>query len=156
MVPPLVVEQDRAFGKRAKGKPTIVVVAEPDPDLAEADQAESSPSEWGSLLGDLAPRPLRSTDDPVEWRVHDRTHLEFAIDYAFDEKAAQSYRWEAYFFVPDSFRLQQTTYDKKRRSTTISSATCASPSRRSPRRRSPRPVAPARATWTPWVTSEPT
>jgi hypothetical protein len=118
MVPPLAVEPERrreppAPAKRTKGKPTVVVVAEPDAEGVDLDAAESSPSEWGSLLGDLAPRPARSTDDPVEWRVHDRTHLEFAIDYAFDTKESQSYRWEAYFFVPDSFRLEQTTYDKK-------------------------------------------
>jgi hypothetical protein len=118
MLPPVVAEPGRGRpsplpGKRAKGKPTIVVVAEPEADPVEGERPESSPSEWGSLLGDLAPRPLRSTDDPIEWRVHDRTHLEFAIDYAFDPRESQRYRWEAFFFVPDSFRLQQTTYDKK-------------------------------------------
>lgn len=69
-------------------------------------------TEWGSLLGDLTrARPTTETAD-VEWRIHDKTHLEFAIDYPFGDKPT-SYGWEAYFFVPDSFRLAQTTYDKR-------------------------------------------
>ncbi|HEU4407615.1 MAG TPA: hypothetical protein VFS43_20285 [Polyangiaceae bacterium] len=71
-------------------------------------------ADWASLLGDLS-RPSvlgRPEDDPVEWRVHDRTHVEFAIDYPA-AGGAEPYRWEAYFFVPSSFRLDETTYDKK-------------------------------------------
>ncbi|MEZ4297033.1 MAG: hypothetical protein R3B70_18860 [Polyangiaceae bacterium] len=73
------------------------------------------PSEWGSLLGDLT-RTSRtahpSAELDVAWRIHDKLHLELAIDYPF-EQATSKYTWEAYFFVPDSFRLVQTTYDKK-------------------------------------------
>jgi len=71
------------------------------------------PTEWASLLGDLA-RPSRVTagEDPVEWRVHDKTHIEFAIDYPFG-KEPRSYQWEAYFFVPQSFRVDEKTYGKK-------------------------------------------
>lgn len=73
---------------------------------------EGPASEWGSLLGDLS-RPSRSaTQVDVEWRVHDRTHLEFAIDYPF-EAVASAYTWESFFFIPDSLRLAQTTYDKR-------------------------------------------
>lgn len=89
--------------ERAAKRPTIRVRASTD---------DAPPSEWGSLLGDLA-RPSRSephTD--IEWRVHDKTHIEFAIDYPF-RATSVGYTWEAYFFVPDSFRLAQTTYDKK-------------------------------------------
>jgi hypothetical protein len=75
-------------------------------------QDDAPPSEWGSLLGDLT----RGTRTPaaldVAWRVHDKTHLELAIDYPF-EPGPTTYTWEAYFFVPDSFRLIQTTYDKR-------------------------------------------
>ena len=49
---------------------------------------------------------------PVEWRVHDRTHLEFAIDYPINADRSE-YTWEAYFFFPESFRLHEETYDKK-------------------------------------------
>ena len=46
----------------------------------------------------------------IEWRVHDRTHLEIAVDYPV---TSATHTWEAYFFVPASFRLQEDTYDKK-------------------------------------------
>jgi hypothetical protein len=71
-------------------------------------------ADWASLLGDLS-RPsvlVRPEDDPVEWRVHDRTHVEFAIDYPATT-GPEPYSWEAYFFVPASFRLDETTYEKK-------------------------------------------
>jgi hypothetical protein len=45
------------------------------------------------------------------WRVHDRTHLEVAIEYPVTP--ACEHVWEAYIFVPASFRLQEDTYDKK-------------------------------------------
>jgi hypothetical protein len=79
----------------------------------QASVADLPPSEWASLLGDLA-RPSRVTagEDPVEWRVHDKTHIEFAIDYPFG-KDPRSYQWEAYFFVPQSFRVDERTYGKK-------------------------------------------
>ncbi|NUP07344.1 MAG: hypothetical protein HOW73_14935 [Polyangiaceae bacterium] len=89
--------------ERASKRPTIRVHASTD---------DAPPSEWGSLLGDLA-RPSRlEPQSDIEWRIHDKTHLEFAIDYPFRADPVE-YRWEAYFFVPDSFRLEQTTYDKK-------------------------------------------
>jgi hypothetical protein len=71
-------------------------------------------ADWASLHGDLARRPsvLPEAGAPVEWRVHDRTHVEFAIDYPLQEGAAE-HTWEAYFFVPESFRLHEDSYDKK-------------------------------------------
>lgn len=81
-----------------------------------AEKGEAPPSEWGSLLGDLTRQ--RGGAGGVEagldvaWQVHDKTHIEFAIDYPF-EQGPSKYTWEAFFFVPDSFRLAQTTYDKK-------------------------------------------
>lgn len=71
-------------------------------------------ADWASLFGDLARRPSRvpEADPPVEWRVHDRTHIEFAIDYPL-EGSPQAHTWEAYFFLPESFRLYEGTYDKK-------------------------------------------
>jgi len=74
-------------------------------------------ADWASLFGDLARRPslVPEADPPVEWRVHDRTHVEFAIDYPLAAANAEptSHTWEAYFFVPESFRLHEGTYDKK-------------------------------------------
>ena len=52
-----------------------------------------------------------------EWRVHDRTHLEFAVDYRIRAgqpaaDAPQRFEWDAYFFVPESLRLHDQTYAK--------------------------------------------
>ena len=71
-------------------------------------------ADWASLHGDLARRPaaVPAAGAPVEWRVHDRTHVEFAIDYPLGPEPGE-HTWEAYFFVPESFRLHQDTYDKK-------------------------------------------
>ena len=71
-------------------------------------------ADWASLFGDLARRPslVPEIDPPVEWRVHDRMHVEFAIDYPLGKRPS-SHTWEAYFFVPESFRLHEGTYHKK-------------------------------------------
>jgi hypothetical protein len=71
-------------------------------------------ADWASLFGDLGrPAPLDAADDPpVEWRIHDRTHLEFAIDYPMTA-ARGEHTWEAFFFLPESFRLHEDSYDKK-------------------------------------------
>ncbi len=91
--------------ERVPKRPTVRV-------RAATDDATVTSSDWGTLLGDLA-RHTRAPDrEEVEWRIHDKTHLEFAIDYPFEQEPA-SYSWEAYFFVPESFRLRETTYDKK-------------------------------------------
>ncbi len=98
----------------------------PQARLRAIDGAPQAVADWASLFGDLARRssPAPEADGPVEWRVHDRTHLEFAIDYplgvrppaqANDEAPASPAprTWEAYFFVPESFRLHEGTYHKK-------------------------------------------
>src|SRR5690348_6676058 len=71
---------------------------------AVGDEAHAV-ADWASLFGDLARRPslVPEADAPVEWRVHDRTHVEFAIDYPLCA-APTAHTWEAYFFVPESFR----------------------------------------------------
>lgn len=65
-------------------------------------------SEVGSLLADLS----RGRNEPVV-HVHDRTHVEFAIDYRLpqDDDEAE-FHWEVYFFAPESLRLDSRTYDK--------------------------------------------
>jgi hypothetical protein len=80
---------------------------------AVVDEHETGP--WASLLADLSRPPLAGRAagvEPVEWRAHDRTHVEFALDYVTDAERPVTYRWDAYFFVPASFRLDETTYDK--------------------------------------------
>ncbi len=87
----------------------------PQPRLRASEPTdEAAVADWASLFGDLARPTLapRDTPAPVEWRVHDRTHLEFAIDYPLGE-ATEAMVWEAYFFVPESFRLHAESYDKK-------------------------------------------
>jgi len=60
-------------------------------------------AELGSLLADLS----RGRRKPVV-RVHDRTHVEFAIDYRLASKEkAERFVWEAYYFVPESLRLDR-------------------------------------------------
>lgn len=66
-------------------------------------------SDWGSLLADLS-RP----DENTTLRVHDRTHLEFLLDYDLRPDArTETFEWEAYFFAPESLRLSSRTYDKQ-------------------------------------------
>ena len=66
------------------------------------------PSDWGSLVADLS----RGREEP-QFRVHDRTHVEFAVDYRLrPEKKAEAFVWESYFFAPESLRLHSRTYDK--------------------------------------------
>lgn len=86
----------------------------PQARLRALEEGSHPIAEWASLFGDLSRRPASSprASAPVEWRIHDKTHLEFAIDYPLLERG-EAYVWEAYFFVPESFRLQEDTYDKK-------------------------------------------
>lgn len=80
--------------------------------LDSSTQRGSAPvSDWASLFGDLTRSP-NVDPEAVEWRVHDKTHLEFAIDYPLG-KGPQKRVWEAYFFVPESFRIHEATYSKK-------------------------------------------
>jgi hypothetical protein len=73
------------------------------------DWDEDRQSDWGSLLADLS-RP----DENATLRVHDRTHLEFLLDYDLrPEERSESFEWEAYFFAPESLRLSRRTYDKQ-------------------------------------------
>lgn len=76
---------------------------------SQATRLVGAPAEWASLLGELSPG-----DQPPQWRDHDKTHLEFALDYPLEETGPnkQSYVWEAYFFLPKSLRISKRTYDK--------------------------------------------
>lgn len=67
-------------------------------------------SDWASLAGDFS----RSLDEP-RFTIHDRTHLEWAIDYPFKQgdSSQHTFEWEAYFFAPESLRIDQRTYDKQ-------------------------------------------
>jgi hypothetical protein len=87
--------------------------------LGVVDGTSIAPSDFASLVGDLSAGDLPR--EP-EWRVHDRTHLEFAVDYRVGPQKnkprrattqqKQSFEWDAYFFVPESLRLHDQTYAK--------------------------------------------
>lgn len=102
-----IVDEGWSLEDRADAEPV---------DANHADEAAASgawsherQSDWGSLLADLS-RP----DDPVTLRVHDRTHLEFLLDYDLRPGVrSETFEWEAYFFAPESLRLSSRTYDKQ-------------------------------------------
>lgn len=76
---------------------------------SEPEAAQERSSDWGSLVADLS----KGFDRPA-WRIHDRTHLEFALDYAVAPgERTSEHEWEAYFFVPESLRIDDKTYDKQ-------------------------------------------
>jgi hypothetical protein len=82
--------------------------AEPEEEALAWDDGDRQ-SDWGSLLADLS-RP----DENATLRVHDRTHLEFLLDYDLrPEQRSETFEWEAYFFAPESLRLSSRTYDKQ-------------------------------------------
>jgi len=71
--------------------------------------ARERPSDWGSLVADLSAGETRPS-----WRIHDRTHLEFAVDYPVSRgERTSAHEWEAYFFIPESLRLHDQTYGKQ-------------------------------------------
>ena len=77
----------------------------PSPEPSALDR----PSDWGSLVADLS----KGVGRPA-WRVHDRTHLEFALDYPVEPgERTSEHEWEAYFFVPESLRIDEKTYGKQ-------------------------------------------
>lgn len=48
------------------------------------------------------------------WERHDRTHLEIALRYPVpDDGLVVDQSWEAFYFLPESFRLDATTYSKR-------------------------------------------
>ena len=48
------------------------------------------------------------------WKVHDRTHIECGIDWDLvPGLSTTELEWEAYFFVPESLRLERSTYGKQ-------------------------------------------
>lgn len=102
------------IAKRALASPPAAPAAEADapddespPEVGD-EEAEPRMSDIGSFLTSLA----RPPESPA-FRVHDRTHLEFAIDYKTPtDRKDETYEWEVYFFAPESLRLDSRTYSK--------------------------------------------
>ncbi len=66
------------------------------------------PSDWSSFVADLS----RGREHPT-FRVHDRTHVELAVDYRLRPgKKTEAFVWESFYFAPESLRLHSRTYDK--------------------------------------------
>ena len=96
-------EPDDPLDESAGVAPADAVDAAPGP-------APERPSDWGSLLADLS----RPRESGPQLRIHDRTHLELAVDYDLaDGKGEAEWHWEAYFFAPESLRLDSQTYGKQ-------------------------------------------
>lgn len=99
--------EDRGGG-RPDGEAGIEDTSVPSDVLPEALVPADRPSDWGSLVADLS----RGREHPT-FRVHDRTHVELAVDYRLREgRAVESFVWESFYFVPESLRLHSRTYDK--------------------------------------------
>jgi len=77
----------------------------------EAEESSSVPADDGLVVVSLRP-PAEATAAEPRWSVHDRTHVEFTTEYPLRERRTE-YVWESYYFVPESFRLDEATYDKK-------------------------------------------
>jgi hypothetical protein len=75
---------------------------DPSPRIAEVAVGETS---WSV--------ETTSTPSP-RWERHDRTHLEVDLRYQVSEDGpAEDQIWEAFYFLPESFRLDGTTYSKR-------------------------------------------
>jgi hypothetical protein len=78
--------------------------------LARRDRATATPSDELAVRAD----PASPWTSPLTWRAHDRTHLELSVPFVFArDKANRRYEWQAYFFVPESFRMTEETYGKE-------------------------------------------
>lgn len=97
--PPPSIQQGLRPGKKKPQAKVRAVVEENDNQVR-----------WTALLGGLA-RPADNAARAT-WRVHDKTHLEFTVDYPLGNQNID-HEWEAYFFVPESFRLDAATYKKE-------------------------------------------
>ncbi len=65
--------------------------------------------EWRSLLDELGPGDVREP----QWRIHDQTHLELAIDHPLNSGKHRT-EWECYYFFPRSFRIDKEAYPRAR------------------------------------------
>jgi hypothetical protein len=104
-----VTDSGVSQGASQPKKPSAITprVAAIEPSIRPPRRRDSrDPSEWASLLNDL------SASREPEWRVHDRTHLEFAVDYPVEAAGGDTFQWDAYFFVPKSLFLNESTYHK--------------------------------------------
>ena len=86
------------------------------PNAAKFKQGLEGIKDWTARLPSLldsppwrAPLP-NVTELSPGWRRHDRTHLEINLEYPV---ADDNRTWEAWIFLPQSFRLDSDTYTKR-------------------------------------------
>ena len=77
-----------------------------DHELDESPHESSATVEPGSALREAAPGRL-------VWERHDRTHLEITLQYPVPAAGdLPEHVWEAYYFLPETFRLDASNYSK--------------------------------------------
>ena len=67
------------------------------------------PPRTTTLAADQTPSGETASDPGPRWVRHDRTHLEVTLRYQVSEDRT----WQAFYFLPESFRLDATTYSKR-------------------------------------------
>ncbi len=73
-------------------------------------QAESDPERRTTTLAADATASVENAPVPgPKWERHDRTHLELTLRYPVSEDRT----WQAFYFLPESFRLDANTYSKR-------------------------------------------
>ena len=79
-----------------------------DHELDESIQRSSVTADPGSVFPVVAPANL-------VWERHDRTHLEIALQYPVSvDGTPGDHGWEAYYFLPETFRLDASNYSKRK------------------------------------------
>ncbi len=101
-----------AFVRRVAGSRAFTT----RPDATMIKQGLGGIKDWTSRLPGVLDRPPwraplpNVTELSPGWRRHDRTHLEINLEYP---AAADAWTWEAWFFLPQSFRLDSDSYTKR-------------------------------------------
>jgi len=73
-------------------------------------QPDSDPRRRTTTLAADATSSVETAPVPgPRWERHDRTHLEVTLRYPVSEDRT----WQAFYFLPESFRLDATTYSKR-------------------------------------------
>jgi hypothetical protein len=73
------------------------------------------PPKTAATVADETSWPAETTSSlGPTWKRHDRTHLEISLQYPVPVNGPAVARiWESFYFLPESFRLDSTTYSKR-------------------------------------------
>ena len=79
-----------------------------------AHQDSDPPPRTTTLAADKTSSGETASAPGPRWARHDRTHLEVTLRYPLSDGGFAADRtWEAFYFLPESFRLDATTYSKR-------------------------------------------